>query len=126
MYSIWHQMLKIASASGAPPQTTMVELTALPIPLVVRSQLRAFGARNFPPLRHSSRSPNFGTVVAPLLSGSSLALSHLETFLFSRNISHWGLGALLKGLCCGKRFIKDQIQYNTLRLMAILKIERIF
>ena len=30
MYYIWHQMLKIASASGAPPQTPMGELTTLP------------------------------------------------------------------------------------------------
>jgi len=30
MYSIWHEMLKIASVSGAPPQTPLGELTTLP------------------------------------------------------------------------------------------------
>src|SRR6218665_788315 len=54
MYSILHEMFKIASVSGAPPQAQLGELTTLPRPLVVRgflpsqSQLGAFGACNNP------------------------------------------------------------------------------
>src|SRR6218665_1034183 len=51
----WHEMLKIASVSGALPQTPLGELTTLPqapsreeLNFCFRqSHLRAFGARNF-------------------------------------------------------------------------------
>jgi len=55
MHSIWHEMFKIASVSGAPPQTPLGELTTLPqtpkswgASCLQQSQLRAFGACSYP------------------------------------------------------------------------------
>src|SRR6218665_947846 len=49
MHSIWHETFKIASVSGAPPQTPLGELTTLP-QTPSREGLRAFGNRIFAPL----------------------------------------------------------------------------
>src|SRR6218665_3213719 len=55
MHFIWHEMFKIASVSGAPPQTPLGELTTLPqtpqslgASFLQQSQLCAFGPSNFP------------------------------------------------------------------------------
>jgi len=78
MHSIWYQMLKIALASGAPPQTPMGEgvLTTLPIPPIIV-------VRNFLP---SAISP-LCTINASILQGSGLGPTDIVIAIskYSRN-----------------------------------------
>src|SRR6218665_1303041 len=63
MHFIWHEMFKIASASGVPPQTPLGKLTALPRP-PSREGLLAFGNCNFAPSA-LALSPIFSISVPP-------------------------------------------------------------
>src|SRR6218665_4207918 len=65
MYSIWHEMLKIASASGAEPQTPLGSLRRSPRP-PSRERLLAFSNRSFAPSA-LELSPIFSRSVPPKL-----------------------------------------------------------
>src|SRR6218665_2690033 len=74
-------MLKIASASGAPPQTALGSLRRSPRP-PSREGLLAFGNRSFAPLA-LALSPNFSRSVPPKVTYrfSPLALGHFPNII---------------------------------------------
>jgi len=79
---LWHKLLKIASASGAPPQSPLGELTTLPRP-PSREGLLDFGNRSFAPSA-LDLSLNFSRSVAPkvIYKLSPLNVSRLSELMY--------------------------------------------